>query len=70
MRSIKKSYLGTALELKSFRLWVKGKHLARRKFQILAVQGKKLLTSRNGDGKIMPSVRIVTGHKNDIVEPV
>ena len=67
MRSIKKSYLGTALELKSFRLWVKGKHLARRKFQILAVQGKKLLTSRNGDRKIMPSVRIVSGHPTRMI---
>ena len=67
MRSIKKSYFGTALELKSFRLWVKGKHLARRKFQIVVVQGKKLLTSRNGDRKIMQSVRIVSGHTTRMI---
>ena len=53
------------LDLKPFRLQVKGKHYIGREFQILATQGKKLLTdilvtSRNGDRKIMLSIKITS----------
>ena len=52
------------VELKSFRSTVKGKYSIGRKFQSLAMQGKKtvdigiLVTSRNGDTKIVQSIRI------------
>ena len=54
------------LDLKPLRSQVKGKHFIGREFQSLAVQGKKLfdmdilVTSRNGDKKIMQSIRITS----------
>ena len=52
------------LVLKPFRSQAKGKHSISKEFQSLAVQGKKLLTQtfvtlRNGDRKIMQSIRIM-----------
>ena len=54
------------LDLKPFRYQVTRKHSIGREFQSLAVTGKKLLiqtsllTSKNGDRKIVQSIRITT----------
>ena len=53
------------LDLKPFRSYIKGNHSIAREFHSLALRGKTLLTwhpltSRNGDRKIVQSIRITS----------
>ena len=70
-KKIKVKRFQLILDLKPFRAKVKGKHSISREFQSLAVRGKNIdiehrtvdidiiVASRNGDRKIMPSIRIM-----------